>query len=46
MNKLLIITSTTGDGDLPMMGEEFWNELLESELDLSATEYSVWCFRR
>jgi len=27
MNKLLIITSTTGDGDLPMMGEEFWNEL-------------------
>jgi len=25
MNKLLIITSTTGDGDLPMMGEEFWN---------------------
>jgi sulfite reductase (NADPH) flavoprotein alpha-component len=41
MNKLLIITSTTGDGDLPMMGEEFWNELSESELDLSAMEYSV-----
>lgn len=41
MSKLLIITSTTGDGDLPMMGEEFWNELSEGELDLSSMEYSV-----
>ena len=41
MSKLLIITSTTGDGDLPMMGEEFWNELSEGELDLSTMEYSV-----
>jgi sulfite reductase alpha subunit-like flavoprotein len=41
MNKLLIITSTTGDGDLPMMGEDFWNELSVSDLDLSSIEYSV-----
>ena len=36
MNKLLIITSTTGDGDLPMMGEDFWSELSVSDLDLSS----------
>jgi sulfite reductase alpha subunit-like flavoprotein len=41
MNKLLIITSTTGDGDLPMMGEDFWNELSASDLNLSSIEYSV-----
>ena len=41
MSKLMIITSTTGDGDLPMMGENFWNEFLESDLDLSSIEYSV-----
>jgi sulfite reductase alpha subunit-like flavoprotein len=41
MSKLMIITSTTGDGDLPMMGESFWNELSESDLDLSSIEYSV-----
>tara|TARA_B100000767_G_scaffold79596_1_gene76287 strand:- start:75 stop:521 length:447 start_codon:yes stop_codon:yes gene_type:complete len=41
MSKLMIITSTTGDGDLPMMGENFWNELSESDLDLSSIEYSV-----
>jgi|TARA_B100000767_G_C19255528_1_gene325027 sulfite reductase alpha subunit-like flavoprotein len=41
MNKLLIITSTTGDGDLPMMGEDFWNELSVSDLNLSSIEYSV-----
>ena len=27
MNKVLIVTSTTGDGDLPMMGEIFWQEI-------------------
>ena len=41
MSKLMIITSTTGDGDFPMMGENFWNELSESDLDLSSIEYSV-----
>ena len=41
MNKLLIITSTTGDGDLPMMGEDFWSELSVSDLNLSSIEYSV-----
>ena len=45
MNKLLIITSTTGDGDLPMMGEDFWNELSVSDLNLSSIEYSVCALR-
>ena len=41
MKKVLIVTSTTGDGDLPMMGEEFWTELSEAEISLSNVEYSV-----
>tara|TARA_Y100001936_G_C16085977_1_gene681784 strand:- start:2322 stop:2771 length:450 start_codon:yes stop_codon:yes gene_type:complete len=41
MKKVLIVTSTTGDGDLPMMGEEFWTELSEAEINLSNIEYSV-----
>ena len=41
MKKVLIVTSTTGDGDLPMMGEEFWKELSEAEISLSNVEYSV-----
>ena len=41
MKKVLIVTSTTGDGDLPMMGEDFWTELSEAEINLSNIEYSV-----
>ena len=41
MKKVLVVTSTTGDGDLPMMGEEFWTELSEAEISLSNIEYSV-----
>ena len=41
MNKVLIVTSTTGDGDLPMMGEVFWEELSKAEIDLKNIEYSV-----
>ena len=41
MKKVLIVTSTTGDGDLPMMGEEFWTELSEAEISLSNVECSV-----
>ena len=41
MKKVLVVTSTTGDGDLPMMGEDFWIELSEAEINLSNIEYSV-----
>ena len=41
MEKVLVVTSTTGDGDLPMMGEDFWTELSEAEINLSNIEYSV-----
>ena len=35
MKKVLVVTSTTGDGDLPMMGEDFWTELSEAKINLS-----------
>ena len=41
MKKVMVVTSTTGDGDLPMMGEDFWTELSEAEINLSNIEYSV-----
>ncbi len=41
MSKVLIVTSTTGDGDLPMMGEVFWEELSKANIDLKNIEYSV-----
>ena len=41
MKKVLVVTSTTGDGDLPMMGEDFWIKLSEAEINLSNIEYSV-----
>lgn len=41
MKKVLVVTSTTGEGDLPMMGEDFWTELSEAEINLSNIEYSV-----
>ena len=41
MEKVLVVTSTTGDGDLPMMGEDFWTELSEAKINLSNIEYSV-----
>ena len=41
MKKVLVVTSTTGDGDLPMMGEDFWKELSEAKINLSNIEYSV-----
>ena len=41
MKKVLVVTSTTGEGDLPMMGEDFWIKLSEAEINLSNIEYSV-----
>ena len=41
LSKVMIICSTTGDGDVPMTGEDFWDELEEALIDLSDVEYSV-----
>jgi len=41
MRKVVVICSTTGDGDIPMTGENFWEELRVSEVDLKGLEYSV-----
>ena len=41
MKKVLIITSSTGDGDLPMMSEDFWDALVQSDINLEGTDYSV-----
>ena len=35
MENVAIITSTTGEGDLPTNGDDFWVELEKSTLDLS-----------
>ena len=37
----MFITSSTGDGDLPMMGEDFWSALERTNIDLKNLKYSV-----
>ena len=41
MKNVAIITSTTGEGDLPTNGEDFWDDLKESDEDLKNLNYSV-----
>jgi|TARA_B100001094_G_scaffold331766_1_gene401231 sulfite reductase (NADPH) flavoprotein alpha-component len=41
MTRVLLICSTTGDGDVPMTGEEFWIELEDSEIIFEQLNYSV-----
>ena len=41
MENVAIITSTTGEGDLPTNGDDFWIDLEKSTLDLSSVNYSV-----
>ena len=41
MTKALVVKSWTGDGDLPMMGEDFWDALSCSNINLEGIEYSV-----
>ena len=41
MENVAIITSTTGEGDLPTNGDDFWVDLEKSTLDLSSVKYSV-----
>ena len=37
----MFIISSTGDGDLPMMGEDFWSALENSNITLKNLKYSV-----
>ena len=41
MDNVAIVTSTTGEGDLPTNGEDFWLDLKDSDLDLKKLSYSV-----
>lgn len=41
MENVLFITSSTGDGDFPMIGEDFWEELRHSNTRLTNLRYSV-----
>ena len=41
MSTAMFITSSTGDGDLPMMGEDFWAALENTDISLKNLKYSV-----
>ncbi len=41
MKNVAIITSTTGEGDLPTNGEDFWDDLKNSEKNFKDLKYSV-----
>ena len=41
MDNVAIVTSTTGEGDLPTNGEDFWLDLKESKNDFKNLNYSV-----
>ena len=41
MDNVAIVTSTTGEGDLPTNGEDFWLDLKESNNSLKNLNYSV-----
>ena len=41
LKNLAIITSTTGDGDVPSNGENFWEELEKLNLNLDRLNYGV-----
>ena len=41
MKNVMMLCSTTGDGDVPMMGENLWAELENSSVDLSNVNYSM-----
>ena len=41
MKNVAIVTSTTGEGDLPTNGEDFWDDLKNSDKNLKNLRYSV-----
>ena len=41
MKNVAIVTSTTGEGDLPTNGEDFWDDLKNSDKNFKDLRYSV-----
>jgi sulfite reductase (NADPH) flavoprotein alpha-component len=41
MENVVFVSSTTGQGDVPTNGDNFYSELEKTELDLSKTKYAV-----
>lgn len=41
MENVVFVSSSTGQGDVPTNGENFYSELEKTELDLSKTKYAV-----
>jgi sulfite reductase (NADPH) flavoprotein alpha-component len=41
MENVVFVSSTTGQGDVPTNGDNFYSELEKAELDLSKTKYAV-----
>ena len=41
MKNVAIVTSTTGEGDLPTNGDDFWDDLKNSDINLKELTYSV-----
>ncbi len=41
MKNIAIVTSTTGEGDLPTNGEDFWDDLKNYDSELKNINYSV-----
>ena len=41
MKNVALVTSTTGEGDLPTNGEDFWDDLKNSDKNLKNLRYSV-----
>ena len=41
MKNVAIVTSTTGEGDLPTNGEDFWDDLKNSKVNFDDLTYSV-----
>ncbi len=41
MENVAIVTSTTGQGDLPTNGEWFWDDLEKTDISLQNVRYSV-----
>jgi len=41
MENVVFVSSSTGQGDVPTNGENFYSELEKTELDLSKTNYAV-----
>jgi len=41
MENVIFVSSSTGQGDVPTNGDNFYSELEKAELDLSKTKYAV-----